>query len=186
MLKRPAAIAVAIGLALFGVACGDDDEADTTATTAADEAGGETVAVTAVDYAFEGLPSTVAAGSRITLTNESTAELHEIVGFRVPDGVTQSAEELFNMSDEELAALLGGEPEPSFVLIASPGEESFPAVGDGTVTEPGRYVVGCFIPIGADPAEYLAAAAESQGGPPQVEGGPPHFTEGMHGEFTVS
>ncbi len=34
----------------------------------------------------------------------------------------------------------------------APGEEGMPVVGDGTVTEPGRYAVVCFIPVGADPA----------------------------------
>jgi hypothetical protein len=60
-----------------------------------------------------------------------------------------------------------------------------PAVGDGTLSEPGRYGVFCAIPVGADPDEYLDAAATSQGGPPEVEGGPPHFTQGMYGELTV-
>jgi hypothetical protein len=59
------------------------------------------------------------------------------------------------------------------------------AVGDGTLTEKGRYAVICAIPVGADPAAYLAAAQSSQGGPPNVPGGPPHLTQGMFGEITV-
>ena len=58
------------------------------------------------------------------------------------------------------------------------------AVGDGTLQEPGRYLVICTIPTGADPAEYLAAEATSNG-PPDVEGGPPHFTHGMYAELDV-
>ena len=42
----------------------------------------------------------------------------------------------------------------------------------------------CFIPIGADVDEYLTKAQTSDG-PPQVEGGPPHFTAGMVGEMVV-
>jgi hypothetical protein len=60
-----------------------------------------------------------------------------------------------------------------------------PAVGDGTLSEPGRYLILCSIPTGADPDEYLKAAAESQGGPPEVPGGPPHLVNGMYGEIVV-
>jgi hypothetical protein len=53
------------------------------------------------------------------------------------------------------------------------------------LSEPGRYAVICAIPTGADPAEYLEAAAEAEGGPPEVAGGPPHLAMGMYGEVTV-
>lgn len=36
----------------------------------------------------------------------------------------------------------------------------------------------CAIPTGAIPEEYLEAAATSDG-PPNVDGGPPHFVNGM-------
>jgi hypothetical protein len=74
--------------------------------------------------------------------------------------------------------------EPAMVLLAAPGGEQIAAVGDGTLAEPGRYLLFCAIPIGADPQEYLEAAQTSDG-PPQVDGGPPHFTAGMYGEVTV-
>ena len=32
-------------------------------------------------------------------------------------------------------------------------------VGDGTISEPGRYAILCFIPVGADPAEPCRTAA---------------------------
>ena len=47
------------------------------------------------------------------------------------------------------------------------------------------YVILCAIPTGADVVEYLEAAATSEG-PPQVDGGPPHFTNGMFAEITVA
>ena len=80
------------------------------------------------------------------------------------------------------------------VLIAGPGEEGMAVVGDGTLTEPGRYIIACAIPIGADPAEIMAppssdpAATEGSApsGPPEAEGGPPHFTAGMYGEVLVT
>lgn len=59
------------------------------------------------------------------------------------------------------------------------------AVGDGRLTERGRYLVFCAIPVGADPAAYLQAAQSATGGPPQVAGGPPHFSQRMYGEITV-
>jgi hypothetical protein len=44
----------------------------------------------------------------------------------------------------------------------------------------------CFIPTGADPDEYLAAAAASEGeAPTGVAGGPPHFVNGMYAELQV-
>jgi hypothetical protein len=71
------------------------------------------------------------------------------------------------------------------VALAPPGEDGMFVVGDGTITEPGRYAVICAIPVGADPEEFMAAAAEASSGPPQVEGGPPHFTQGMYAELVV-
>ena len=59
-------------------------------------------------------------------------------------------------------------------------------VGTGTLAEPGRYLIICAIPTGVDPGEYLTAAAESEGGPPDVPGGPPHFVHGMYGQITVN
>ncbi|MDZ7732776.1 MAG: hypothetical protein U5R31_06345 [Acidimicrobiia bacterium] len=72
-------------------------------------------------------------------------------------------------------------------MIAAPEQNNTPGAveGDGVIDEPGRYAFICAIPTGADPQEYLAAAAEAEGGPPQVEGGPPHFVEGMYAEVTV-
>ena len=60
--------------------------------------------------------------------------------------------------------------------------------GDGTLTEPGRYLVFCAIPTGADPDDAMVAmqeAVDSQSGPPQIDGGPPHLAQGMYGELVV-
>jgi hypothetical protein len=114
--------------------------------------------------------------------NESDAELHELVAFRLPDDERRSPEDLVNLAPEDQAALFSGEP--AAVLIAPPGEDAVPVVGDGTLTEPGRYLVMCAIPTGADPAACMEAAQSGEG-PPQVEGGAPHFVSGMVGEVTV-
>lgn len=74
---------------MVAAACTDDDTATTSpppagvTTTVEDTPGGQTasgtVAITAVNYAFEGVPSAVAAGSRLTLTNVTDDEVHELV-----------------------------------------------------------------------------------------------------------
>ncbi len=203
-------IAATAAMALMAAGCGDDDdEVDAAATTeaAADdettteaeaeeeaseeeteeeteeeaEAGdAEAVEVTAVDYEFEGLPETTPAGSKLSLVNGSDAELHELVVFRLADDEERSVEELLALPEGEFDPGM-----PVAVLLAPPGGPMIEAVGDGTLTEAGRYAVICAIPTGADPAAYLEAAAESQGGPPDVEGGPPHFTKGMFAELEV-
>jgi plastocyanin len=179
-----AALAVA---GLVAAACGDDDDTTATTTTVAEGAGGggaagTTVEVTAVDYAFEDLPDTVEAGTVLTLVNESTREVHELVALRLPDGEDRSVGQLLQLPEEELAFL--GESEPAAVLVAPPGEGSIAVVGDGTLLEPGRYAIICAIPVGADPQEFLEAA-QTGDGPPQVAGGPPHFVEGMWAELIV-
>jgi hypothetical protein len=190
-----AAAAAALALVLVASACGDDASSSTSATTS-DRATNTTLAshdtaahhatvdVTAVDFAFEDLPETIAAGTQLTLTNGATTELHELVAFRLPAGETRPIGALLALPPAELGALLGAAP-PATVLLAPPGGEQISAVGDGTLTEPGRYLIMCSIPTGVDPAVYLAAAAQSNGAPPQVEGGPPHFVQGMAADLTV-
>jgi hypothetical protein len=181
---RRAATAL-LALTLFaagGAACGDDDDEgseDTTTTTAPEP---EAVEVTAVDYGYEGLPESIAAGTQLTLTNESDVELHELVAFLLPEDETRTAEEISKLPEAELGELFAGEP--ATVLLAPPaGGEMIPAVGDGVLDDPGRYVIFCAIPQGADPDAYLNAPPSD--GPPEVEGGPPHFTLGMYAETTV-
>lgn len=171
-------LSVALGLA----ACGDDDDTAATTTTVA-TVEDDVVTVTAVDYAYEGLPASVPAGTRFDLRSDSETEIHEFVAFRLDDDETRSAAELVALPPDELLPALG--PEPAAVLLAPPGAEAaIPAVGDGTLTEPGRYVIICVIPTGADPAEYLEKAATSDG-PPDVAGGPPHIVNGMYADLLV-
>ena len=147
--------------------------------------GDDTKTVTAADYAFEDLPKSVDAGTTLTLKNASTKEIHEMVVFRIPDGEKRSVQQLVNLPESEQTAIFGEGP-PAMVMIAPPGGgEMIQALGDGKLTEKGRYAVVCFIPTGADPAAYLAAAQAPSDGPPQVAGGPPHTAQGMYGEITV-
>ena len=172
-------------LAATGAACGDDDDDDAgTTTTTEASAEPETVEVTAIDYGYEGLPASIEAGTQLTLTNSSAKELHELVAFLLPEDEDRPVDEIAELPEAELGQLVAGEP--ATVLLAPPdGAEQIPAVGDGTISEAGRYLVFCAIPVGADPHAYLEASPDSEG-PPEVEGGAPHFTEGMYGELTVA
>jgi hypothetical protein len=170
--RHPTAAAVTIAAAILAVSgCGSDDDVAT-----------GPVEVVAVDYAYEGIPERVRSGAEITVANESDREVHEVVAVRLPDDEERSVEELVGLPPQELAAFF---PEVRTVLIAPPGEQGFAVEGTGVLDEPGRYALLCVIPTGADPGEYLAAAAEAEGGPPDVEGGAPHIAAGMYAELTV-
>jgi uncharacterized cupredoxin-like copper-binding protein len=187
----------ALAAGVFVIGCGDDGgkteatagttapattEAPATTTHAGHAAA--TVKVQLADYSFSGLPKSVKAGTKLTVVNNSTVELHEFVAFRLPDSEKRSAKELAALPMEELMPLFSSAP-PATVLLAPPnGAPPIAAVGDGTLTEPGRYVIFCAIPTGADPKAYLDAAATSDG-PPQVPGGPPHFMNGMYADLVV-
>jgi len=165
---------VATAATLLFAACGGDGDA----LPATDEP----LVVTAIDYGFEGLPERVAVGTTLALRNDSDVEIHELVAIRLPDDETRSIDDLVQLPPEEFAVFF---PLVETVVIAPPGEAGFAVEGTGELTKPGRYAVICAIPTGANPDEYLAAAAEAEGGPPQVAGGPPHLAMGMYGEVIV-
>ena len=195
MMKRTIlSCVVALSAALVG--CGGNDDSDESASSSSPETtepsalstttadASQNVEVRAVDYAFEGLAKTLPVGSRLTLVNKSSEELHELVAIKLPPTETRPAADLVKLPPEEQSSLSQGPP--AMVLIAPPGgSPQISAVGDGTLAEKGRYLMICSIPTGADPEEYLAAAAKSQGGPPDVEGGPPHLVQGMFAEVSV-
>ena len=127
-----------------GAACGDDDEGseDTTTTTEA-TADPEAVEVTAVDYAYEGLPETIEAGTQLTLTNESDVELHELVAFLLAEDEERTVEEIPGLPEAELGELFAGEP--AAVLLAPPsGGEMIPAVA--TAPSAIRVATSCSAP----------------------------------------
>lgn len=183
------ALALTIAGGLLVAACGDNDDQDVSSDDTVENESSDdeatTVNITARDYTFDGVPATLSVGDKLALENSSDVEVHEIVALRIPDGEERSVEELVQLSEEELGEIFPQDAPPAALLIAPPGEEGFAALGDGTVSEPGRYALVCFIPLGADPEEYLDPANQTEEGPPDVEGGPPHFTEGMFAEITV-
>lgn len=186
--KHLAGCALAAALALGLAACGDDDDSTAAADPPPgadggdDAAGDEVVEVVAVDFAFEGVPDAIDAGTRLTLRNDAESELHELVAFRLDDDDTRTIEEIMALPPEEMQAALG--EAPSTVVLAAPGGDAIPAVGDGSLTEAGRYALICMIPTGVDPDEYLTAAQTSDG-PPDVGDGPPHIVHGMYAELEV-
>ncbi len=171
--RRRALFAIAIAAtapAMLG-ACGDDGAA----------AHDGVLHVDLQDFSFGDLPDEVPAGTRLAVTNQAEHELHELVAFRLSDGDDRPADDIVHHGLDEL--MTSGPP--AAVLLAAPGGEQITAVGDGTLTKPGRYLILCAIPTGADPDEYLAAAATSDG-PPQVAGGEPHFAHGMYDDLVVT
>lgn len=172
-----AVVAVAVALAGCSGDAGDVTDAaaragttapSTTTTTGAEPA---PVAVTAVDYAFQGLPDRVPAGTAIRLTNASATEVHELVAVRLDDADERTVDQLVALPDGELQALAADGA--ATVLVAGPGGGEAEAVeGDGRLDRPGRYLLVCTIPTGADAQAHAV-------------GGPPHFTAGMYGQLVV-
>lgn len=123
------------------------------------------VKVQAADYAFQGVPNTIDAGpTSFEFTNGGT-EAHEMVVFRINDDVTETAQELLALAEEEAMTKV------TMVADAGglPGESEY-AVAD---LQPGRYAMVCFVPEGTTDRE--------------TEGtGQPHFMKGMVYEFTVA
>ncbi len=181
-LRTLTALLTVLGITLAGCGETNDSAQDTANQDSVEEAAeSQVVEVVLRDYEFVGLPQTVASGTQFTVVNESDSELHELVAVRLPEGEERSVNELAELPPEQLGAL----GHPVTVLLAAPGGPQIAAVGDGTLTQAGRYAIMCFIPTGADPQEYLQAAEDTEDGPPQVEGGPPHFMHGMHAELLV-
>ena len=130
------------------------------------EACGWTVVdVTATNYAFEGIPDELEAKTTsFELTNEGT-ELHELIVIRKNDDTTESFDELLEMPEEE------AQQKTTFITATfTPPGESDSAIAE---LEAGEYIALCFIPVGSVDEET------------EVDG-PPHFTQGMKHEFTVS
>ena len=199
-LGMTAAVAVGLALALTACSSAEDNDPHAAAPESADEAdagaeepadgptdgpadeGAGDIEVEMVDFAYVGLPDRVPAGTRLSVVNTAEEELHELVAFRLPDEEERGVPELIQLPPDELGPLLG---EPTAVLLAAPGGPQIAAVGDGTMADAGRYAIVCFIPTGVAPEVYLEAAAQTESGPPQVEGGPPHFVQGMYAELIV-
>ena len=131
---------------------GEEDEPDTEPIE-----GAQVVPVTAVDFAFEGLPAEIPAGpTSFEFTNDGEAA-HEMAVFKLGEGV-------------DLDALLASEEEPTESEAQEVGFTFSEPGGDTTYLNAedlaaGTYAVVCFIP-----------------GPE----GKPHYELGMKTTFTVA
>ena len=132
-------------------------------STSPDIESGPVIEVTAQDYHFEGLPTSVPAGSSLTLTNAG-AELHEIILVRKNDGVTESFDELLALPEEEAFQKVT----TAGVLFAAPGESAsmgIDATGAPapmksiTLVHEGEYLAICFIPQGTTEMPDFSAEA---------------------------
>jgi hypothetical protein len=129
--------------------------------------GWTTQPVAVTEYAFD-LPGELDTGvTSFELTNEGT-ELHQLQLLRKNDGVTETADELFALPNEEIlakATIVG------YVDDVPPGETYYTVVD----LEPGDYIAFCTIQVGMTSEDAT---------PP--DDAPPHFTLGEVSEFTVS
>lgn len=180
--RRTLFLAGTVVIALGG--CGEDGPAE----SAAPPKGGQpAVTIGVSDFAFHDVPRTIMAGTPITITNTSSKEAHELTAFRLPDNEARPLAEIAALPPAELGALLPGAP--NLALFAAPQSKGQLVLGDGSLHEPGRYLLVCFIPVGARPGDVLPAlmkaAANPEAGPPQIDRGPPHVTAGMIAEIEV-
>src|SRR4051812_32442073 len=119
---------------------------------------GESITVTAVDYQFTGMPTSVPVGTTLMLQNAGT-EVHEMVIAMKNPGVTQSWDELVQMPEEQVTqfvTILGG-------TVAAPG-----STGDAPiqVTQEGDYLMICFIPQGTYSMPPVASREPGASGAP--------------------
>lgn len=121
--------------------------------------------VSAVDYGFEGLPDELSTGYTVVTFSNTGQEMHEMFALRYNDDTTETIDQLFELPEEEAFSKIT----PVNAAFAPPGASS---TVSWNLTEPGRYAIVCFIPVGS------VGDAEGEG--------PPHFTQGMIREFTVS
>jgi hypothetical protein len=130
---------------------------------------GEVIDVIGLEYRYEGVPATAAVGTEFRLQNDGQ-EVHEIVLIRRNPDVTMSFEELLLLPEDEAMRFVSVRG----VVIARPGETSEDVVA---ASEPGDYLMICFVPTGM---------TELPEGPDaSIPPGPPHFTLGMLQELSV-
>lgn len=167
MLSASAALAIAVAAPVMA----QSPEAPAESAPA-----GPAITVVGTEYHFGGLPTTVPAGTVLSLDNQG-AELHELIVARKNDGVTQSFEELLQLPDEEALQYVTvvGDGEP---LFAAPGAM---APGALTVAQEGEYIALCFIPQGFTEIPGPDASID-----PALLAAPPHFALGMIQTFTVT
>lgn len=143
---------------------GAEDAADAFVLDSCD---GDRLDVVALDYGYDNAPLELDAGTYlVNLTNTSaTGEMHEAIFVRKNDGVTEGAVDIAQRPFEEIIGMVA----PAGIVFSDGPDDTDVARVEMT---PGDWFMICFIPV------------NSTG--PESEQGPPHFTEGMVREFTVT
>ena len=128
-----------------------------------DNCPGVKVPITAIDYEFDGVPATLAAGAtNFKLTNNAPKENHEMAIIKVlPAGESIDPLKILALPDKKAGKYV--DFSKSAFMFAPPGQSGYTPL----TLEPGKYIYACFLP---------------QGG---KKDGKPHFTLGMNGSFTV-
>ncbi|MEO6578668.1 MAG: hypothetical protein ABIO99_07220 [Candidatus Limnocylindria bacterium] len=123
--------------------------------------------VIAEDYRYDGLPATLAIGTKLSLRNEGT-EPHELVMLRVNANTRIDA--LVQLSQEDMLA----QSEQVGILVASPNRIAAETI---TIEEAGLYVAVCFIPVGTESEHehQHSASADVE----EVQ----HYSVGMYASF---
>ena len=125
----------------------------------------ETLDVTATEYEYDGIPDELTTGYHVIDFSNTGQEQHEMFAFMINDGVTESLDQLFELPEDEVMAKIT----PVNAAFAAPGDTD---TASWNLTAPGNYAVVCFVSTGS--------VGETEGD------GPPHFTQGMIHEFTVT
>ena len=142
-----------------------------------DNCGFTDVSITTSEYTFGGLPTELAAGPAVFTVQNIGEEVHEVLVMRKNDGVTETAEEIIALPDEEAMtkATMAG------IAFGFPGSTSYTTMD----LAPGDYIAVCFLPQGATP-EVMAQMSDAPDATMPPEAGPPHAMAGMLQEFTVA
>jgi hypothetical protein len=127
------------------------------------------IEVTGNEYSFEGLPSTVPAGTVAISFTDTGAELHELALYRVKG--KDSVKKIVGLSEKEQRKKLeeiGG-------TFAMQGQTTYTVA---ELSKPGRYAVICHLPVGSTSVEALEEAGEQHDAKS-------HAQEGMYATITV-
>lgn len=125
-IKSLAPLAALLVLGTGLAACGNDSDSSTEAAAG----GGQQIDVTAVDYAFEGLPDTLEQGPvSVSFKNEGDED-HMLVFGKLNEGVT--LDEVKRSDVTELGT----------IPPTAPGEESQATIST-EISEPGNYFMLC-------------------------------------------
>jgi hypothetical protein len=129
-----------------------------------DNCPGKQVPFTAIDYEYQGLPSTLPAGvTKFKMTNAAPKEGHMIAIVKVqPGNESTPTEKILSLPEKKQGKVL--DFSQAGFAEAEPGDSGYFPMN----LTPGKYVYACFFPEGGK------------------KNGKPHFLLGMEGEFTVS